>query len=385
MAGGQFGRTRQSPERQNRGRGVGASQCRRGRAQSGDTAQAMVRSCRHAVCRTPPKVAPGTWLRDAVRDAAGRRRRARQRFVAPQPIPPPIMAFAAFCRSHPSGRRTRARLVAERAKSSRPKLPCGQGRINGGRPAPEGAGESVRGSRHPAPLPDATGPRLYCPRVRRPCRRPCSATAPSIRSIRPRTSPRPIRTSPSSPRSSLTASSTSCSVGPTLTLPWGTGFYLLKSSAMAANRRISSGASGCLRGRGGRAPASCSRLSRGSGRRLLAALLVAPLVGLYVDPGDPAAQPSVLLPGGYRASAGVALVRLLSAHRLAAVVLDEPLERIRDEPSAVVLMQVAVGFGAHPSPRYGNRRYPCRGAGYWRAIDRPRITEPPRGSRKGAR
>ena len=160
---------------------------------------------------------------------------------------------------------------------------------------------------------------------------------------------------------------------------------LLKSSAMAANRRISSGASGCLRGRGGRAPASCSRLSRGSGRRLQAALLVAPLVDLHVDPGDPAAQPSVLLPGGYRASAGVALVRLLSAHRLAAVVLDEPLERIRDEPGAVVLMQVAVGFGAHPSPRYGNRRYPCCGAGYWRAIDRPRITEPPRGSRKGAR
>ena len=129
----------------------------------------------------------------------------------------------------------------------------------------------------------------------------------------------------------------------------------------------------------------CSRLSRGSGRRLLAALLVAPLVDLHVDPRDPAAQPSVLLPGGYRAPAGVADVRLLSAHRLAAVVLDEPLERIRDEPSAVVLMQVAVGFGAHPSPRYGNRRYPCRGAGYWRAIDRPRITEPPRGSRKGAR
>ena len=51
MAGGQFGRKRQLAHRQNRGRGVGASQCRRGRAQSGDTAQAMVRSCRHAVCR----------------------------------------------------------------------------------------------------------------------------------------------------------------------------------------------------------------------------------------------------------------------------------------------------------------------------------------------
>ena len=43
--------TRQSADLQNRGLGVGASQRRRGRAQSGDTAQAMARSCRHAVCR----------------------------------------------------------------------------------------------------------------------------------------------------------------------------------------------------------------------------------------------------------------------------------------------------------------------------------------------
>ena len=62
---------------------------------------------------------------------------------------------------------------------------------------------------------------------------------------------------------------------------------------------------------------------RPSWRRPLTALLVARLVGLYVDPRVPAAQPPVPLPSGYRAPAGVADMRFLCRHRLAAVLVDE--------------------------------------------------------------
>ena len=57
----------------------------------------------------------------------------------------------------------------------------------------------------------------------------------------------------------------------------------------------------------------------------------------------------------YRSPAGIvrpqAQVRLLSLHRLAAVLRDKPTERVRDKPSPVVLMQVAVGLGAHATGR----------------------------------
>ena len=68
---------------------------------------------------------------------------------------------------------------------------------------------------------------------------------------------------------------------------------------------------------------------------------------LDVDPRYAAAQAPVPFSGGYRASADMTRVRLLRSHRLAAVVLDEPVEGIGDEPRAVVLMQVAEGLGAH--------------------------------------
>ena len=97
-----------------------------------------------------------------------------------------------------------------------------------------------------------------------------------------------------------------------------------------------------------------------SWRRSLTALLVARLVGLYVDARVPAAQPPVPLSSGYRAPAGVADMRFLCRHRLAAVLVDEPLKRIRDEPGAVVLVQVAVGLGAHvPGPPYRSAATSC--------------------------
>ena len=68
---------------------------------------------------------------------------------------------------------------------------------------------------------------------------------------------------------------------------------------------------------------------------------------LYVDTSDAAAQSAVVFASGYGAPAGIAQMRLLSLHRLAPVVSDEPAERVGDEPSAVVLVQVAVGRGAH--------------------------------------
>ena len=68
-----------------------------------------------------------------------------------------------------------------------------------------------------------------------------------------------------------------------------------------------------------------------------------PLVGLHVDARVPAAQTPVPFPDGYRAFADV---RLLSGHRLAAVLVDEPPKRIRDKPGAVVLMQMAAADGS---------------------------------------
>ena len=68
---------------------------------------------------------------------------------------------------------------------------------------------------------------------------------------------------------------------------------------------------------------------------------------LYVDTSDAAAQSAVVFASGYGAPAGIAQMRLLSLHRLAPVVSDEPAERVGDEPSAIVLVQVAVGRGAH--------------------------------------
>ena len=84
--------------------------------------------------------------------------------------------------------------------------------------------------------------------------------------------------------------------------------------------------------------------TRAAGGVFHAPLLVARLVGLYVDPRVPAAQPPVPLPSGYRAPAGVADVRLLCRHRLAAVLVDEPLKRIRDEPGAVVITLPTVRY-----------------------------------------
>ena len=59
---------------------------------------------------------------------------------------------------------------------------------------------------------------------------------------------------------------------------------------------------------------------------------------LYVDTSDAAAQPAVVFADGYGAPADIARMRLLSLHRLASVVSDEPAERVGDEPSAVVLV-----------------------------------------------
>ena len=65
-------------------------------------------------------------------------------------------------------------------------------------------------------------------------------------------------------------------------------------------------------------------------------------------------------------------MRLLSLHRLAAVVLDEPPKRIGDEPGAIVLVQVTVGLGAHALARRRVIRYCAQRYHRGRSVTRSR-------------
>ena len=137
-------RTRQSPDRQNRGRGVGASQCRRGRAQSGVTAQAMVRSCRHAVCRR--RTSNGgvhELLRPIRRQLLRRRVHALQHLVPrgkqKQPEGGPHLRRSAGHRQ-PSLAASGCRLAAPRTTRATPRM----------RAAPVGPWAVVQGDRGPS-------------------------------------------------------------------------------------------------------------------------------------------------------------------------------------------------------------------------------------------